>query len=290
MTDMLFDPRALSMRAARAARTWPQADFLHRHAAEGVAERLSDVARAFPRAAVIGVCGGAALAALSDRPQAAATVALDLAPMAALCGAQAGSEPLALGEGGFDLVASCLWLHRANDPVGQLIQMRRLLRPDGLLIAALFGGRNLHELRAALAEAEAEIEGGLSPRVCPMADVRDLGALLQRAGFAMPVADVERLEVDYADAFALMRDLRRMGEANAMAARRRAFTRRATLMRAAQIYADHFSRPDGRVTATFEIVYLTGWSPGPDQPTPKRPGSATARLADALGTVERKPG
>jgi SAM-dependent methyltransferase len=289
MSPSLFDPAALSMRAARAARLWPAGDFLHARAVEGVAERLGDVARAFPRAAVVGAGGGLLPAALAGRPEAAETVALDLAPMAALCGAQAGAEPLALGEARFDLVASSLWLHRCDDPVGQLIQMRRLLRPDGLLIAALFGGRTLHELRAALAEAEAAEEGGLSPRVAPMADVRDLGGLLQRAGFAMPVADVERVEVDYADPFALMRDLRAMGEANAMAGRRRTFTRRATLLRAAAIYAEHFARPDCRVRATFEIVYLTGWSPGPDQPVAKRPGSATARLADALGTVERKP-
>jgi len=290
MSASLFDTAALSMRAVRAARLWPSGDFLHARSAEGIAERLGDVARPFPRAAVIGSGGGLLPAALAGRSGAVETIAMDLAPMAALCGAQAGAEPLALGEGRFDLAASSLWLHRCEDPVGQLIQMRRLLRPDGLLIAASFGGRTLHELRAALAEAEAAEEGGLSPRVAPMADVRDLGGLLQRAGFVMPVADVERVEVDYADVFALMRDLRAMGEANAMAGRRRTFTRRATLLRAAAIYAEHFGRPDGRVRATFEIVYLTGWSPGPDQPVPKRPGSATARLADALGTVERKPG
>ena len=290
MSASLFDPAALSMRASRAARLWPSGAFLHARAADGIAERLGDVARSFPRAAVIGAGGGLLPAALAGRPEAVETIAMDLAPMAALCGAEAGVEPLRLGEGRFDLAASSLWLHRCDDPVGQLIQMRRLLRPDGLLIAALFGGRTLHELRAALAEAEAAEEGGLSPRVAPMADVRDLGGLLQRAGFAMPVADVERIEVDYANPVALMRDLRAMGEANAMTDRRRTFTRRGTLQRAAAVYAAHFARPDGRIRATFEIVYLTGWSPGPDQPTPKRPGSATARLAEALGTVERKPG
>lgn len=284
---MLFDPRALSMRAARAARVWPRGDVLHRVASEGIAERAADSPRAFPSVAVVGAGGGLYAARL---PRAERLAQLDAAPLAPLAGATPGDLPIALGEGAFDLVVSGLRLHRVEDPVGELVQMRRMLRPDGLMLAATLGGRTLHELRAALAEAEAEVEGGLSPRVAPMADVRDLGGLIQRAGFAMPVADVERLTLDYGDPFALMRDLRAMGEANALAGRRRAFTRRETLMRAAEIYAEHFSRPDGRVTATVEIVYLSGWSPGPDQPTPKRPGSATARLADALGTVERKPG
>ncbi len=158
------------------------------------------------------------------------------------------------------------------------------------MLAALFGGQTLNELRTSLAEAEVECEGGLSPRVAPMAEIRDLGGLLQRAGFAMPVADSERLVVTYATPMHLMRELRAMGETNILTARRRQPMRRATLMRACAIYAEHFGAPDGRVRATFEIVFLTGWAPGPDQPKALRPGSATARLADALGAEEISAG
>ncbi|MFN3616057.1 MAG: class I SAM-dependent methyltransferase [Rubrimonas sp.] len=286
----LFDSAALAKRAARAARHWPASDFLHARAAEGIAERMADAPRSFPRLAVVGAGGGLVARALAAQAGSGGVATMDAGAMAALAGGVAGDEPIALGEGGFDAVASGLWLHRANDPVGALIQMRRLLRPDGMMVAAAFGGRTLHELRAAWAEAEIEVEGGVSPRVHPMADLREMGALLQRAGFHMPAADVERLTVDYADPFALMRDLRLMGEANAMTARRRTFTRRATMLRMAEIYARHFGRADGRVTATFEIVYLAGWSPGPEQPQPRRPGSARARLADALGTFEMPAG
>jgi hypothetical protein len=177
-------------------------------------------------------------------------------------------------------------MHALNDPVGHLIQLRRALRPDGLLLATQFGGQTLAELRASLAEAEAECDGGFSPRVAPMAEIRDLGGLLQRAGFAMPVADSERLTVTYASPLHLMRELRAMGETNILIARRRRPLRRATLMRACEIYKQHFGTPEGRVRATFEIVFLTGWAPGPGQPQPLRPGSATALLADALGTTE----
>lgn len=299
----LFDPRALSMRAARAARLWPAGDFLHRHAAQGFAERLDDVARGFSTVGIVGAGGGAYAQGLRARPGVTRVIQLDAhAPMAAVAegGAPwaetcAGDGAAALGEGVCDLILSGLALHRENDPVGALIQIRRALKPDGLFLGALLGGRTLHELRSALAEAEIAEDGGLSPRVAPMADVRDLGALLQRAGFAMPVADVERIEATYADALSLMRDLRAMGEANALTERRRRFLRRATLARAAALYAEAFPAPDGpspagRVRATFEIVWLSGWAPGPDQPTPKRPGSATARLADALGAVERPAG
>jgi len=211
--------------------------------------------------------------------------------MAAAAGAEVlTGETLPLTEGAFDLVVSTLLLHVANDPVGQLIQMRRALKPDGLMLAALFGGQTLSELRASLAEAEVECEGGLSPRVAPMAEIRDLGGLLQRAGFAMPVADSERLTVTYATPLHLMRELRAMGETNILTARRRQPMRRKTLMRACEIYAEHFGAPDGRVRATFEIVFLTGWAPGPAQPKALRPGSATVRLADALGAEEVSAG
>ncbi len=275
------------------------AAFLIERAAEGLAERVDDVKRDFPAVLIHGAGGGAFAAALGARAGEASLVQTESAPaLAALAGArapraetrQAAEESPDAPPGVFDLAISGMTLHRANDPVGVMTQLRLALKPDGLFLGALFGGQTLAELRAALAEAEAEVEGGVSPRVAPMGEIRDLGALLQRAGFAMPVADVDRVDVSYETPFHLMRDLRAMGEANPLSARRRSFTRRATLLRAAEIYARHFSRPDGRVSATFEIVYLTGWAPAENQPKPLRPGSATTRLADALGAVERPAG
>jgi hypothetical protein len=166
------------------------------------------------------------------------------------------------------------------------VQIRRALKPDGLFVAALLGGDTLNELRQSFAAAESDIEGGVSPRVAPFADLRELGALLQRAGFALPVADTDRLVVRYDSAFALMHDLRRMGATNALSARRRTPLRRATLMRMAEIYAQRFADPDGRIRASFEVVWLSGWAPHPDQQRPLKPGSAQARLADALGARE----
>jgi len=185
-------------------------------------------------------------------------------------------------------VVHALALHWAEDAVGQLVQCRRALRPDGLMIAALFGGRTLHELRACLSEAEARVTAGLSPRVVPMGEIRDLGALLHRAGFALPVADSLELTVRYETPLHLMRDLRAMGEQNALAGRLRHPTRRAVIAEAARLYAERFTGGDGRVAASFEIVTLTGWAPDAAQPQPLRPGSATTRLADALGTRETK--
>jgi SAM-dependent methyltransferase len=288
----LFDLAALARRRDRAMGLGFSggADFLHREAAGLLAERLADVTRDFAQVALLGT--GAGVVADALRPDGAGLTQFDPSPMMA---AQAGAgvltgETLPLQETSFDLVVSTLLLHFANDPVGQLVQMRHALRPDGLLLAALFGGQTLNELRSSLAEAEVECEGGLSPRVAPMAEIRDLGALLQRAGFAMPVADSERLVVTYATPLHMMRELRAMGETNILTGRRRQPMRRATLMRACEIYARHFSTPEGRVWATFEIIFLTGWAPGPGQPKPLRPGSATTRLADALGTTEISAG
>ena len=188
----------------------------------------------------------------------------------------------------YDLVIHALALHWANDPVGQLIQCRHALKNDGLLLTASFGGQTLHELRAALAQAESEISGGLSPRVLPMGEIRDLGALLQRAGFALPVADSLPLTVSYADIIALMRDLRAMGETNALTGRPKRFMNRRILARAQDLYAQGFATEDGRLSATFEVIFMTGWAPDDSQPQPLRPGSATARLADALKTEETK--
>ena len=198
----------------------------------------------------------------------------------------ADEEALPFRDGSLDLVVSALALQFVNDLPGTLIQIRRALKPDGLLLAALIGGDSLTELRAAFAAAEAEVEGGVSPRVAPFADLRDLGALLQRAGFALPVTDVDRVTVRYASPLALMHDLRRMGAANALVERRRAPLRRATLRRMLEIYAERFADADGRIRATFEIVWLSGWAPHESQQQPLAPGSAKTRLADALRTRE----
>jgi SAM-dependent methyltransferase len=202
----------------------------------------------------------------------------------------ADDDVLALGPAAHDVVIHALALHWANDPVGQLIQARRALRPDGLLLAAALGGRTLAELRTALAEAEARVSGGLSPRVAPMGEIRELGALLQRAGLALPVADAVPLSATYETAYHLMRDLRAMGEQNALGDRLRRFAPRALFEEAARVYAEAWPAEDGRVAATFEVVWLTGWAPGPGQPQPLRPGSAATRLAEALGTEERPAG
>ncbi len=199
----------------------------------------------------------------------------------------AQSEVLNFGQVQHDVVVHSLGLHWADDPVGQLIQCRRALKPDGLMLAAVLGGQTLHELRACLAEAETLVRGGLSPRVAPMAEIRDLGALLQRAGLALPVSDSTTHTLSYQDMFHLMRDLRVMGEGNALAARLRQPTRRRVFREAARIYDQNYS-VNGRITATFEIITLTGWAPDASQPQPLRPGSATNRLADALGSAEQK--
>ncbi len=192
------------------------------------------------------------------------------------------SEPLPCEAESLDLVVSALALQFVNDLPGVLAQIRRALKPDGLLLAAMIGGETLTELRQSFAAAEAECEGGVSPRVAPFADLRDVGALLQRAGFALPVTDVDRVVVRYTDAFALMQDLRRMGATNILRERRRTPTRRATMLRMAQIYGERFADPDGRIRATFDVIWLSGWAPHESQQQPLRPGSAKASLAEAV--------
>lgn len=262
----LTDRAALLRNRARASRA--PADFLHEVASEEAQDRLALVNRRFTSPAVI-----SGFPALWE----------DFLPGLTLV---ADEDVLDLQSANHDLVIHAMALHWSDDPVGQLIQARHALRPDGLFLGFTLGGQTLHELRACLASAEAEVTGGLSPRVLPMAEIRDLGALLQRAGFALPVADSLPLTVSYASALHLMQDLRAMGEANALAARARHLTRRGILLRAAQLYADRFATADGRVQATFEVITLTGWAPDSSQPKPLRPGSAAQRLADALGTQE----
>lgn len=297
----LAEPGALARRRDRAMRRGfaGGADFLWRLVAERIAERVSDTTRIFRDVAIHGTGAGSVAAALDPDRTTGRLLQIDpSAEMAASAGAAHpgaettvhDSEVLPLAEGEVDLALSVLMLHWASDPVGQLVQLRRALRPDGLMIAALFGGQSLHELRAALAQAESEVTGGLSPRVAPMAELRDLGALIQRAGLAMPVADSERLTISYATPLHLMRELRAMGETNILADRHRVPLRRSVLMRAVEIYTETHADTDGRIPATVEIVFLTGWAPAKGQPEPLRPGSATTRLADALGTTERPAG
>ncbi len=288
---VVFD-RPLLRRHRRRARALGPATFLLDRAADELAERLAAVVRTFDHAVDLGTPTDALRTRLAGRLGLGAVIGVgsDLESDGARPYVVADEEALPFAEGSLDLVVSALALQSVNDLPGTLLQVRRALKPDGLFLAAMLGGATLTELRQSFAAAETEVEGGVSPRVFPFADVRDMGALLQRAGFALPVTDVDRLTVRYASPFVLMQDLRRMGATNALHERRHAPLRRATLMRMAEIYAERFADPDGRVRATFEIVWLSGWAPHPDQQQPLRPGSARTRLADALGTRELPAG
>ncbi len=271
---MTTPPPRLADRTALArhrSRSRPEALFLHEIAADHIEDRLDMVKRSFTRMAIV---TGHPVFWQSRFPKARVVPdgpLLDLTP------------------GAHDLVLHAMALHWSDDPVGQLVQCRHALVPDGLCLCVAPGGRTLSELRVALAETESRISGGLSPRVAPMLELRDAGALLQRAGLALPVADAERLTVTYKNALALMRELRLMGEGNALAARNARPPGRAFFARADDLYAELFPADDdpGRIRATFELLHLSGWAPAADQPQPLRPGSAGARLADALGTSER---
>ena len=243
--------------------------FLHEEARDDVQDRLAMVNKSFRSIAIVTPFPSIWEGAFPD-----ARILTD-------------DDVLDLSETSHDLVVHAMALHWANDPVGQLIQCRRALKPDGLLLVVCPGGQTLHELRAALGQAEVEVTGGLSPRVAPMGEIRDLGALLQRAGLALPVADSAMLTTSYATPLHLMHDLRAMGETNALHTRLKTFTRRAVLMRAMQIYTDSFATTDDRITASFELITLTGWAPDASQPQPLRPGSAAHSLSEALDTVER---
>ena len=287
--SLIFD-RALIRRRLLRANAAGAEDFLLRAAADDLCERLSLIKRDFADVVEIG----------SASPQLSARLAREgrhivrLAPLAQLVGAAPLSvvgdeEALPFAAARFDLAISALCLHLVNDLPGALIQIRRILKPDGLFLGCLLGGSTLKELRSALGAAETEISGGVSPRVAPFADVRDMGGLLQRAGLALPVADSEPLTVRYRDMFALMADLRAMGATNALVARLRKPAPRGLFLRAAEIYAERFSDPDGRVRATFELIFVSGWAPHESQQKPLRPGSATMRLEDALKSAKPAP-
>ncbi len=266
----MSNPPTLTDRAALARnRARARGDlFLHAIARDELALRLSEVNRAFTAPAIV-----------TGHP----AVWRDFLPGAAIV---EDTPVLALEPGAHDLVIHAMALHWADDPIGQMVQARHALRPDGLFLAVLPGGQTLAGLRAALAQAEADLTGGLSPRVLPMGEIRDLGALLQRAGFALPVADSLSQDVTYSDFLALCHDLRAMGEGNALAARSRRPMRRALLERAARLYTENNPAPTDRVLARYELIFLTGWAPDESQPQPLRPGSARTRLADALETQE----
>jgi SAM-dependent methyltransferase len=282
----IFDRILLRARQQRARALGPETFLIDRVAAD-LGERLSVVLRMFERAVDLGTPTDAVRRVLAESGKVGMIVAAE--PAVAGGGSlnvAADEEALPFADGALDLIVSALALQFVNDLPGTLIQIRRALKPDGLLLAALIGGDSLTELREAFAQAESEMEGGVSPRVAPFADVRELGGLLQRAGLALPVVDSDRLTVRYKSVFDLMRDLRRMGATNVLTERRRTPLRRATLRRMAEIYTARFADSDGRLRATFEIAWLSGWAPHESQQKPLKPGSAVQRLADALGTQE----
>lgn len=296
----VFDRSLLRQRRDRAVSHLSDHDFLFNEVADRLVERLSDIRRDFPVALDLGCHNGSISAAAKHLPPGKIGTLLqaDLAPeMAAAARDATGLPALAADEeflpfrdASFDLILSCASLHHVNDLPGALIQIQRALKPDGVFLAALFGGDTLTELRQAWLAAETAVEGGAGPRVAPFADLRDAAGLLQRAGFALPVADSDNVTVTYDNPLKLMSDLRGMGESNVLLERRRTPTRRATLMTAAGNYMTQFAGPDGRAPATFQILYLTGWAPAAGQPQALRPGSATSRLAEALEAPEQSAG
>jgi NADH dehydrogenase [ubiquinone] 1 alpha subcomplex assembly factor 5 len=290
---LLFDRRACRLHRERAARNG-RVDFLHAAAADRVTDRLDDVGRRFRVILNLGAQSIALSRALARRPGTEQIVTTDpcfpFLEQHRDMRVAADLDLVPFRNGSFDLAVSALALHWVADLPGSLVQLRRALQPDGLFLGAMFGGDTLGELRAVLLEAELIEEGGAGPRVSPATNLADVSALLQRAGFAMPVADADTIVVTYPNMLALMHDLRGMGETNALTARRRTPLRRRTLARAAALYAERYGLRDGRIPATFEILWLTGWAPDPSQPKPLRPGGAAHRLADALGAVELSAG
>lgn len=293
---LIFDrARHISYRE-RAAPYFDEYDFLKARVSSEMVERLADSAHRFPRALDLGSHTGTLAWKLSDCPQVDEVTCFDPSPAMAKAARASGfdavsalEENLPFEEKHFDLIASALSLHWVNDLPGHLIQIRRMLKPDGLFLGAYFGAGTLAELRTCLMQAESELTGGAAPRISPLPGLQDSAALLQRAGFALPVADLDHVTVRYESPFKLLDDLRGMGEQAAFAASGRPLSRR-ILMRMAELYARDYADSDGRVRASFEIVWLSGWAPAPGQPQPKRPGSATASLAQAVGSVEKSAG
>lgn len=284
-----FEPRLLRQRKRRARAGFAAAAFLHQRAAEDLADRLEAIPRPFPNVLALGG-GGLFSAAVRERPDLAARTGAIIEADVAGGMIELDAEALPFAPESFDLIVSPLLLHWANDLPGALIQLRRALKADGLLLAALFGGGTLNELRLALIEAESEIRGGAGPRVAPFADIQDLAHLMQRAGFALPAADRDVINVRYREPMRLLVDLRAMGETAPLAERSPHGLSRRILARAFEIYRARYSDPDGRIRATFEIITIAGWAPHESQQKPLKPGSAKARLADALGVKEQNAG
>jgi SAM-dependent methyltransferase len=284
-SPLVFDRQILRDHRRRAT-TLGASTLLLDRVAEDFTDRLATVLRRFDRALDLGTPTDVLRRVLAASGKVGTIIAADVLAGSDTLAVVADAEALPFRDASLDLVVSALALQFVNDLPGTLIQIRRALKPDGLFLAALVGGDTLTELRRAFAAAEAEIEDGISPHVAPFADLREIGTLLQRAGFALPVTDIDRLTVRYASPFDLMHDLRRMGATNPLIERRRRPLKRATLMRMVEIYAERFSDADGRIRATFEIVWLSGWAPHESQQQPLKPGSAQRRLADALGTQE----
>ena len=291
---LLFDRKLLRARRARFAPEIEAHTFLLAHVAREIAERVELMLRPLPLALDLGAYHGLLGRKVAELPSVGAMIyAESVFEFAALCPRPSlvcDEDLLPFKAPSFNLVVSGLALHRVNDLPGALIQIRRALHPDGLFMGALLGARALSELRQALIEAEAEIVGGASPRVAPFGDVREYGALLQRTGFALPVADSETLTVLYGSPRELMREVRALGGGNVLLARSRVPLSRKTLARAEAIYRERHTTADGRVSASFEIVYLSGWGPDASQQKPLKPGSAAQRLANALGTTEQPAG
>jgi SAM-dependent methyltransferase len=290
----IFDRRLLRARRARFAAGFAEHEFLIAHVAKEIAERIGAVLHDFPRSLDLGAHHGLLGRRVAALPNVGAMIYADSTfELAARCPRPVlvcDEDLLPFQEPSFNLVVSGLALHRVNDLPGALIQIRRSLIPDGLFMAAALGARSLIELRVALLEAESEMEGGASPHVAPFADVRDYGALLQRAGFALPVTDAEIVTVTYASLLDLMRELRAMGGGNVLQSRKKTPLARGTLKRAEQIYRERHSVEGGKIGASFEFVYLCGWAPDASQQKPLAPGSAKVRLADALRTTEHSAG
>jgi NADH dehydrogenase [ubiquinone] 1 alpha subcomplex assembly factor 5 len=296
-----FDRAAVRAHRDRAARHFGDNDFLFQETAARLTDRLDDMRHRFPIALDLGCHGGGLAAALAARPGTDTVVQCDLSPLMARAARATGGiatlaadeEALPFAAQSFNLIASNLSLHWVNDLPGALTQIRTALKPDGLFLGCLLGGTTLSELRAAFMDAELAVEGGASPRVSPFADVRDGGDLLTRAGFALPVADLDTIDVYFPGPLELMAGLRAMGEANAVHERRKSFSRRRTVLEAARLYPGAEAQAaggTGEISARFDVIWLAGWAPGPDQPRPLAPGSAKGRLADALKTEEHPAG
>lgn len=284
----LFDRRLLTLKRARAARMGWRDDVLLPRIAEDMADRLAAVLRDFSSAVDIGTPGPDVARAVAASPRVRSVRHLAARSPDDAAVAVIDEELLPLGEASIDLAVSGMALHWINDLPGTLLQVRRALKPDGLFLAAFPGGDTLTELRQALALAESRVTGGISPRVSPFADVRDMGALLQRAGFALPVSDIDRLTLRYGSLAGLFRDLRTLGATNILTERNRRPMSRTMLAQLIEIYQEKFSDPDGRLRVTVDILWLSGWAPHDSQQKPLKPGSAKMRLADALGTVEKR--